>query len=74
MLCSGAYDKPFAAGVAERCRMLGCVDIVHATLTDMCVGTYIWIHRWIDRVYLGPEEPTFLGFLIMISLCNSLKK
>ena len=26
------------------------------------------------RVYLNPEEPTFLGFLIMISLYTSLKR
>ena len=26
------------------------------------------------RVYLNPEEPTFLGFLIMISLNKSLKR
>ena len=27
-----------------------------------------------SRVYLNPEEPTFLGFLIMISLYRSLKR
>ena len=26
------------------------------------------------RVYLSPEEPTFLGFLLMISLYKSLKR
>ena len=26
------------------------------------------------RVYLNPEEPTFLGFLIMIALYKSLKR
>ena len=26
------------------------------------------------RVYLNPEEPTFLGFVIMISLYKSLKR
>ena len=26
------------------------------------------------RVYLNPEEPTFLGLLIMISLYESLKR
>ena len=26
-----------------------------------------------SRIYLNPEEPTFLGFLIMISLYKSIK-
>ena len=28
----------------------------------------------IGRIYLNPEEPTFLGFLIIISLYKSLKR
>ena len=29
---------------------------------------------WGFRTYLNPEEPTFLGFLIMTSLSRCLKK
>ena len=31
-------------------------------------------HKGYTILYLNPEEPTFLGFLIMISLYKSLKR
>ena len=34
-----------------------------------CRAERLW-----DRVYLDPKEPTFLGFLTVVSIYKSLKK
>ena len=54
---------------------LACEDI----LTLGLKGYWALVHKSLSSgfrqlgVYLNPEEPTFLGFLIMISLEKSLK-